>query len=52
MKLLKDSTGKLIAFGDGDGYEPFVADGNTLEIVSNEEAQPLIAAFVAEFQVG
>jgi hypothetical protein len=50
MKLVKNPQGEVIAFGSGEGYEPFIAEGNTLVELPDEEAQPLIDACVAKLQ--
>lgn len=42
MKLVFNSLNQLIAFGEHEGYEPFIAAGNRLEIMTNEQAQPYI----------
>lgn len=47
MKLVFNSLNQLIAYGSDEGYEPFIANGNRLEIMTNEEAQPYIAQFSA-----
>jgi hypothetical protein len=50
MKLVFNSESKVVAFGSHEGYEPFIADGQTLVEMSDEEAQPLIDVYIAELQ--
>jgi hypothetical protein len=49
-KVVKDATGKVVAFGSGDGYEPFIAQGHTLELIENYVHVPSIEEHIASFE--
>lgn len=50
FKLVKNPQGEVIAFGSGEGYEPFVAEGNTLELVESYTPTPTVAELKAAKQ--
>lgn len=50
IKLVKNPKGEVIAFGSGEGYEPFIAEGNTLELVDSYTPTPTIEQIASNFE--
>lgn len=50
IKLVKNSQGEVIAFGSSEGYEPFIAQGNTLELVESYTPTPTLAEIASKFE--